>query len=419
MKKSIVAFILSAFLTVPCALLTTACDNHTHEYGSWYVTKDYSCTEEGECIRKCKYCDHTETGIIPAQCKYEWDSDATSHRKVCSVCNGITEQGEHSLGEWTFEDEEKSEGIKTKSCQCGYKEYDLVVSTVSESVTYEMDSEVFYEGGVAYCVMAKEDFQEEYVTFANSYNGNPVMAVGHRAFAERTSLKGVVIPDGVTMIEDCAFIDCTSLEVIKIGKDVENIYYGAFSGCSSIKSFIVDKDNQYYKSVNGNLYSKDGKTLYKYTTGSSTKSFVIPDSVETIIPHCFQYAKLERVTIPDGVTELSGYDFVDCTKLSSVVFGKNIETISTFSFVRCTSLTSVVLPDSVKTLKSGAFMGCTNLTSVYVGKNLQTIGSSCFTGIANLTIKYAGTEDEWNAVTKQETWNQDSMIKVEYNCTQS
>ncbi len=417
MKKSIVAIVLSLCLILPCAFLMTGCDNHTHEYGSWYMTKDYSCTEDGECIRKCKYCDHTETGTILAQHKKEEVYDENSHWKVCDGCNGVFDESQHSLGEWAFEDETQTEGIQVRKCsQCGYKEYDLVIDTVSENLIYEEDSEMFLGDEFAYCVMAKNGFQDEYVTFENTYNGKPVMAVGHRAFGECTSLKGVVIPNGITSIEDVAFADCACLEVVKIGKDVESIQSGAFSGCSSLKCFIVDEENQYYKSINGSLYSKDGKTLFKYTSGSDKKRFTIPETVEKISRSCFQYSKLEKVFIPDGVKDLSDYCFTDCSNLSKVVLGKNIETVSRYAFTRCTSLKDIVLPDSVKVLNSGAFMGCTNLKTVYVGKNLEIIHSSCFQGIADLTIKYAGTEEEWNNVTKQEIWDSDSSIKVEYNC---
>lgn len=58
------------------------------------------------------------------------------------------------------------------------------------------------------------------------------------AFAS-TALKNVVIPDGVTMINNQTFQYCSKLETVEMGPDVSMIYLMAFEGCSAIKSITV------------------------------------------------------------------------------------------------------------------------------------------------------------------------------------
>ena len=147
-----------------------------------------------------------------------------------------------------------------------------------------------------------------------------VTYIGDMAFGACTSLASVVIPDSVTWISDGAFIECHSLTSVVIGDSVTYIGDVAFYVCPVLTSIEVNENNQYYKSINGNLYSKNGKTLIQYTIGKNDTSFEMPNSV----------------------TSISG----------DALYGSY-------------SLTSVVIPDSVTSIGSSAFDGCDSLTDVY------------------------------------------------------
>ena len=92
----------------------------------------------------------------------------------------------------------------------------------------------------------------------------------------------VVFPENLEVIGDyCVFIECPG-EYINIPASVKEIGEAAFSfGDSAYSSgFIVDEKNKYFKSVDGWLYSKDGKRLiYAYI---STGDLVIPEGVEYV-----------------------------------------------------------------------------------------------------------------------------------------
>ena len=49
-----------------------------------------------------------------------------------------------------------------------------------------------------------------------------------------------------------------------------------------LKEITVGENNTAYKSIDGNLYSKDGTVLIKYAVGNDAKELIIPEGVTTI-----------------------------------------------------------------------------------------------------------------------------------------
>ena len=121
-----------------------------------------------------------------------------------------------------------------------------------------------------------------------------------------SSVKKVVIEDGVTSIGKYAFCNCTSLISITIPDSVTSIEFAAFNNCSSLTS----------------------------------------------------------ITIPDSVTSIGKYAFEWCNKLSSITLSNNITSIGSSAFRGCTSLTSITIPDSVTSIGDSVFERCSNLQTI-------------------------------------------------------
>ena len=133
--------------------------------------------------------------------------------------------------------------------------------------------------------------------------GDGVTSIGQGAFYDCSSLTSIIIPDGVTNIGEYAFTGCSSLTSLIIGCDVISIGYGVLSSCSGLTSITVDENNKYYKSIDGSLYSKDGKTLMQYAIGKTATEFTIPDGVTSIYNNVFSgCSSLKSITIPDRET---------------------------------------------------------------------------------------------------------------------
>lgn len=146
------------------------------------------------------------------------------------------------------------------------------------------------------------------------------------AFSGCASLKSVVFPSTVEIIQGMAFSDCTSLESVTIPSTVKEIRSGAFKGCTA----------------------------------------------------------LTDVTFEDGVEEIYDEAFAGCTKLSNINFGNNVTYLGDYAFRGCTSLKKVIVPDSIKALGLGVFAECESLESAVIGNGMIQIGESVFRNCYNL-----------------------------------
>ena len=168
-----------------------------------------------------------------------------------------------------------------------------------------------------------------------------VTVIGDSAFFGCNKLTGVKIPEGVTRIEDAAFFSCSELtdvvipeSVVEIGsfsffdtglrsvtipKSVTNIGNSAFGYCRSLTGITLDENNVNYRDIDGNLYSKDGKTFIQYAAGKTETEFVVPCGVSVVGASAFDGCKsLTNVEIPESVEYIDDYAFSLCGSLTDV-----------------------------------------------------------------------------------------------------
>ena len=190
-----------------------------------------------------------------------------------------------------------------------------------------------------------------------------VTSIGDDAFAHCDNLTEIVIPDSVTSIGYSAFDFCVNLTEIVIPDSVTSIGNYAFSWCENLTNITVEENNTAYKSIDGHLYSKDGKTLIQYAVGKTATLFTIPDGVTSIAWYAFRgCSSLTEIVIPDSVTSIGGSAFSNCNSLTEIVIPNSVTSIGYETFYNCYNLTEIVIPDSVTSIDERAFFWCKNLT---------------------------------------------------------
>lgn len=206
--------------------------------------------------------------------------------------------------------------------------------------------------------------------------GTNVSIIGDAAFEYCTTLAAVIFPNSVTVISGDAFAECPSLASITLGTGVTNIMYQAFLGCPGLTSIVVAAGNPAFTATNNVLFNKSLTALYLYPAGTAGMSY----------------------TVPDGVTNIMAYAFMDSYNLTSVTLDPNLQSIGDSAFEFCYNLPNIAIPNSVTNMGYFVFYSCVSLTNVLVGSGLNNIGFQVFAYCNNLTGVYFTTNvPEMNA----------------------
>ncbi|MBQ8566969.1 MAG: leucine-rich repeat protein [Clostridia bacterium] len=321
--------------------------------------------------------------------------------------------------------------------------------TIPDSVTH-IGSGAFYR-----CSKLEEIIIPDSVTY-----------IGVRAFSSCDHLTSITIPDSVTYIgvgafEECRrltdavilcntetmfgriFTDCSSLEKITFGPDV-SYADGIHGNYQNLSEISVSEENNYFRSIDGALYSKDRKTLIYFPVALNISTFEIPEGVTEISDNAFYGAKFVKeikitktlkninentfsmcdsiegftvdgenadfksidgvlfskdgtklirypvakkvssYTIPNGVNSIEKHAFDRCSTLKSITIPKTVNKIGAFAFRRCTNLESIEIPDGVTKLEGETFSSCSALRTVTLPDSIKTFGEGEFQNCTKL-----------------------------------
>ncbi len=188
----------------------------------------------------------------------------------------------------------------------------------------------------------------------------------------------------------------------------------SFYDCNNLISLSISENNEYYKSVDNCIYSKDEKKLVRVASGLG--KVTILNGVTEIGGGAFYRCKnLPSVEIPETVTNVEAFAFC-CSGLSRVDISKNVVSIGrdAFSF---SNLTSIKIPEGVSVIELQTFYGCKSLKNIEIPFSVKKIVKMAFGDCKNLdTVNYMGTIEQWKQIDIDDYMN-NSLLAAKIICT--
>lgn len=258
-------------------------------------------------------------------------------------------------------------------------------------------------------------------------DGHIIVEIGEEAFANNTRLRSVKLPVGVSVIRMNAFAGCTQLTEVTLPVLLETIEDGAFSNCPALATINIpdsvaeigegvfdsailltgsaDSLAPGYAAACGLAYAADASSTvvpaakdpaadyqYNIRNGYAVITSYIGRDYEITVPselggypvraigtNAFSSSYgVERVILPEGLTELERTAFRKCPGLTSIVLPSTLVSIGDNAFYQCENLQEIVIPASVISLGDRAFTGCSQLRSVTIYADLSNIRTYTF-----------------------------------------
>ena len=291
-------------------------------------------------IRAFAGCDYLSTVTLPATLKVI-PEEMMADCKRASVEN---------LSELTVTDIEKGAFSNTS-----FLDYTLVLPGSVKNI----GEKAFYNTSIAALVLPNSVETVEKEAFAKSYKLTQVTAPfmgktrksqkngAKHMFGNITTLKNVEITD-MTKVETTAFDGLSSsLRTLVLNNGVTEIKKNAFEGFKMLEAVVI------------------------------------PDSVTKLGSGVFQRCtSLATVRIPSKLETIPASAFANCTSLSHVDFSdaSSLHTIKKSAFASCTALSTIEFPKELVSVEKNAFQNCNRLNVVVFSDNMTRVNKDAFGG---------------------------------------
>ncbi len=218
--------------------------------------------------------------------------------------------------------------------------------------------------------------------------------IGYQAFYNCTKLNGnLTIPDGLKQIGGYAFYGCTALVNVTIPASVNQIGNYSFEKCTALTGIYITDIVAWSRITFVDFYANPLRIAHNlYLNGKLLTDLVIPDSVTSIGNYAFlECTSLTSVTIPDSVTSIGQQAFQSCGEITSLTLGRGMTELNGSWFGGCSFTDVVTIPDCV-TILGDAFNGC-SIPSLVLPVSLTSIGKGAFEVSDVTAVYYKGTKE--------------------------
>ncbi len=200
-----------------------------------------------------------------------------------------------------------------------------------------------------------------------------------------TTLKTIILSEGLQTLEIEAFTGLKELEEISIPSTVTSIGVRCFYNCSNLKRVSIGENSQ---------LTDIGNEAFEYC--SFLEQVNLPDSLQRIGKFAFYGTKLKNVDVPE-LESMGEAAFAECKQLESVTVN-NINVLPKRAFEECVLLEKVSLPATLTEIGECAFSGCKNLKNIILPVSIKNIYQFAFNNCDSLkevVIPYGTTRVSW------------------------
>ena len=187
--------------------------------------------------------------------------------------------------------------------------------------------------------------------------------------------KAFTFPAQLEVLEHYAFYGCR-IDVLRIETTLPAAdILGCLNDCY-VSAYEVPEDHPLYKTVDGVLFSKDGKTLLAYPNYRKAEHYDVPAGVERIEAGALSNENLKTVSLPIGLKSVGDYAFSGCTRLQSIALPLTVREIGKGIFNECVSLELVSLPEDMEAIRNEDYYsaGYYPDDAIFRGDNGDTLG---------------------------------------------
>lgn len=165
------------------------------------------------------------------------------------------------------------------------------------------------------------------VTVPSLIDALPVVSVERLAFYG-TSVKNVILSEGITTLKDEAFFYSIGLESVTLPSTLSEVGQGVFRDCLNLRSVVFSEE------------------------ASAMGEFMF-----------YGCSSLNSISLADSLTEIPSGAFSYCRSLSEIVLPEELDTINEYAFYG-SGLESVTLPLKLQNIHSKAFAESTMLAEI-------------------------------------------------------
>lgn len=186
-------------------------------------------------------------------------------------------------------------------------------------------------------------------------------------FEGNSTVKEIIIPEGVEIVGDQAIDSCENLEKIALPNTLAELQ-------------IINCDKLEKVDIPGSV------TSLSLLGCDNLKEINFTDSDMIINDFCFEGSGLESILLPNRLEKIPELAFSGCVQLETVNIPQSVTSINYSAFEWCTSLVSLELPGNIERIEGCAFRECSSVEKIIIYDKVDYIADNAFNGCDKLTI---------------------------------